>query len=136
MCMYITYMHRSDKPNSLFAAYSFIEFIEYIFSRPEIKEGNITFLSNRICQDPLQNVFGAQRQRGATSDNPSVSEFLKNTQALRVVDSFCSAPVRGNCRGAKGSGTANMGIAITQKETNCSQVIYVAHVYTYIYAFI
>ena len=110
MYMYITYMHRSDKPNSLFSAYSFIEFIEHIFSRPEIKEGNITFLTNRICQDPLENVFGAQRQRGATSDNPSISEFLKNTQALRVVNSFCSAPVRGNCRGAKGSGTANMGI--------------------------
>ena len=106
-CIYITYMHRSVKPNSLFSAYSFIE---YIFSRPEIKEGNITFLSNRICQDPLENCFGAQRQRGATSDNPSVSEFLKNTQALGVVNSFCSAPVRGNCRGAKDSGTANMGI--------------------------
>ena len=47
------------------------------------------FLSNRICQDPPENIFGCQRQRGGTTDNPNVAEFLKNTQALRVVNSFC-----------------------------------------------
>ncbi len=36
-----------------------------------------------------------------TSDNPSVSQFDENTQALRIVDSFCRGPVRGNCRGAR-----------------------------------
>ena len=40
--------------------------------------------------------FGAQRKKGSTSDNPSVSEFL-NTGALRVVNSFCQAPRNGNC---------------------------------------
>ena len=38
------------------------------------------------------------RQRGDTSDNPSVAEFQKITQALRVINSFCRGPVRGNCR--------------------------------------
>lgn len=53
-----------------------------------------------LCQDPLENFFGCQRQRGRTSDNPDVKEYYQNTQALRVVNSLCRAPVRGNCRGA------------------------------------
>ncbi len=41
-----------------------------------------------------------QRQRGRVNENPSVAEFAKNTQALRIVNSTC-ATVRGNCRGGK-----------------------------------
>ena len=51
-----------------------------------------------LCQDPLELFFGCQRQRGGTSDNPNVLEFCQNSQALRVVDTFCRGPVRGNCR--------------------------------------
>ena len=62
---------------------------------------NVTvFQSNRICQDPLENFFGRQRQRGKVNENPSIAEFMKNTQALRVVNSTCST-VRGNCRGTQ-----------------------------------
>ena len=43
------------------------------------------FLSNNLCQDPLENFFGCQRQRGGNSDNPTVQDFFNNTQALRVV---------------------------------------------------
>ena len=53
------------------------------------------------------------RQRGATSDNPRVAAFLKNTQALRLVNSFCAGPVRGNCRGAKRATGSSMGIENT-----------------------
>ena len=67
--------------------------VEYIFTIP----GVTVFLSNRICQDPLENFFGQQRQRGRVNENPNVSEFIKNTQALRVVNSTCSS-IRGNCR--------------------------------------
>ena len=98
-----------------FAAHSFIELVEHLFSRPEIRGKNIGFLSNRLCQDPLENFFGAQRQRGATCDNPSVSEFLTNTQALRVVNSFCSGPVRGNCRGVIQSGKTAEGSSVLQQ---------------------
>ena len=70
-----------------------------LFSMPEVKGKKLVFLSGNLCQDPLENFFGCQRQRGGTSDNPSVQEFYQNTQALRVVNSFCRAPVRGNCRG-------------------------------------
>ena len=80
-----------------YIALSFIGFVKFMFSLPEVKDNNLAFLSNNICQDPLEQFFGCQRQRGGTSDNPNVIEFCHNTQALRVVDSFCRAPVRGNC---------------------------------------
>ena len=77
------------------AVLSFVELVKYLFTVPGVS----VFLSNRICQDPLEKFFGQQRQRGRASENPSVTEFLKNTQALRVVDGVCGN-VRGNCRGS------------------------------------
>lgn len=77
------------------------------------------FLSNRLCQDPLENFFGRQRQRGRVNENPCVKEFLKNTQALRVVNSTCST-VRGNCRGATRKRKAPMEVdnsAIKKRKT-------------------
>ena len=74
---------------------SFIELVRYVFTLPDVT----SFLSQRICQDALENFFGCQRQRGGVHDNPNVQEFTKNTQALRVINSFCKGPVRGNCRG-------------------------------------
>ena len=66
-----------------------------------MKDKKISFLSQNICQDPLENFFGCQRQRGGTSDNPNVQEFYQNTSALRVVKSFCRGSVSSNCRGNK-----------------------------------
>ena len=61
-------------------------------------DGVKVFLSEHLSQDPLEKFFGCQRMRGGTHDNPSVREFCKNTQALRVINSFCRGPVKGNCR--------------------------------------
>ena len=58
-----------------------------------------SFLSRRLCQDPLEKFFGLQRQIGRTHDNTTVKEFQQNMQALRVVNSFCRGSVRSNCRG-------------------------------------
>ena len=58
-----------------------------------------SFLSQRLCQDPLEWFFGLQRQRGSVHENPNVVEFSKNTQALRVIKSVCKSASRGNCRG-------------------------------------
>ena len=77
---------------------SFVELVRFIFSIPSNK--GLAFLSQNICQDPLENFFGAQRQRGGTSDNPNVQEFYDNTSALRVVNSFCRQIPKGNCRGS------------------------------------
>ena len=72
-----------------------------MFSTPEVKEDKIALLSRNLCQDPLENYFGCQRQRGGTSDNPNALEYGRNTQALRVVKGFCRGPVTGKCRGPK-----------------------------------
>ena len=55
----------------------------------------------KSSQDPLEQVFGCQKQRGRSSDNPSVKEFCKNTQALRAVNSLCTSVTKGNCRGKR-----------------------------------
>ena len=69
-----------------------MELVRYIFTFPGVRY----FLSERICQDPLEKFFGCQRQRGRVNENPSVAEFVKNTQALRV----CGNQIKGNCRGS------------------------------------
>lgn len=78
-------------------ANSFVELVKYLFTQPGVK----AFLSRHICQDPLEKFFGCQRQAGGTNDNPSVKSFQLNTQALRVVNSFCRDVGKGNCRGNK-----------------------------------
>ena len=73
-----------------------MELVRYIFTIPDVR----SFLSQRICQDPLERFFGCQRQRGGVHDNPSSREFMKNTQALRVVNGLV-APKKGNCHGGE-----------------------------------
>ncbi|SMN01560.1 hypothetical protein SPONN_2631 [uncultured Candidatus Thioglobus sp.] len=73
---------------------SFMELVPLIFKMPGVR----VFLSEHLCQDPLEKFFGCQRQRGGAHDNPNVEQFCKNTQALRVINSFCKGPVRGNCQ--------------------------------------
>jgi len=74
-----------------------VELVEFLFTIPGVKE----FLSEKLCQDPLEKFFGCQRQRGRVNENPTATQFLKSTQALRVVYSFRMASVKGNCRGNK-----------------------------------
>ncbi len=68
------------------------ELIPYLFTIPNVT----SFLSERISQDPLEKFFGCQRMRGGVNDNPNVSQFLKNNQALRNINLDL---VLGNCRG-------------------------------------
>ena len=74
---------------------SFVELVQFLFTVP----GVTVFLSNRLCQDPLEKFFGEQRQRGRVNENPNSRDFLKNTQALRVINGVCRT-VKGNCRGS------------------------------------
>ena len=76
---------------------SFVELVEFLFTIPGVK----AFLSEKLSQDPLEKFFGCQRQKGRVNENPTATQFYKNTQALRVVNSFCMPSVRGNCRGNK-----------------------------------
>ena len=83
---------------------SFVELVRFIFTIPGVE----VFLSERISQDPLEKFFGCQRQRGCVNENPTVTEFCKNTQKLRVINSVCLDSVKGNCWGKKGTEPIDM----------------------------
>ena len=58
-------------------------------------------LTEKFCQDPLENFFGKQRMKGGSNNNPNVATFLKNTASLRIQGSVALKPIRGNCRRGK-----------------------------------
>ena len=45
-------------------------------------------LTEKFNQDPVEIFFSQQRARGQRNDNPSVSQFLENTQAFMVQKSL------------------------------------------------
>ena len=80
-----------------FTVSSFLELIPYLFSI----EGVSSFLSEKLNQDPIEKFFGCQRQKGRSNENPTVAEFIKNTQSLRVINSIWLKDITGNCHGCK-----------------------------------
>lgn len=92
------------------AVKSFVELVKYLFTVPGVS----SFLSGKINQDPLEKFFGRQRQRGRVNENPSVSEFVKNTQSLRVIGNVCGDTIKGNCRGQ----SKNPGVIMIGKENS------------------
>ena len=40
------------------------------------------FLTERFCQDPVEEFFGKQRQLGRRSDNPDINQFSYNIAML------------------------------------------------------
>ena len=62
------------------SAHSLSEMIRYLLSNDDVK----FVLTERFNQDPIEIFFAQQRARGQRNDNPSVSQFLENTQALMV----------------------------------------------------
>ena len=93
--------------------------IQYLFEVDGVK----SFLSEKICQDPLEKFFGRQRQRGAVNENPTVYQFLKNNQALRVVDSIRIETSKGNTRGLSSSSeiTVDSGIVPKRKRRKINE---------------
>ena len=51
---------------------------KFLLSQPNV--GYI--LSERFNQDSIESFFGQQRSRGQRGDNPSVQQFMQNTQAI------------------------------------------------------
>ena len=60
------------------------------------------FLSQHVCQHPLENFFGCQQQCGGTHNNPNMQAFQKNMEALRMFNSLARGPAKGNYRGFSG----------------------------------
>ena len=73
-----------------------MEMTKYSLSQPGSDQ--LFFLSERICQDPLENYFGQQCSRGGRCDNPSIHESLRSAVAIRAQHSLKLDLVKGNCR--------------------------------------
>lgn len=76
---------------------SFVELIPQLLKMP----GATCFFSARINQDPLEKFFDVQGQSGKSNENPTVSEFIKNTENFRIISSVWLDTIVGNCRGRK-----------------------------------
>lgn len=76
---------------------SFVELVPLLFKIP----GTTCFFSGNINQDPLEKFFGVQRQSGKSNENPTASEFIKNTENYRVINSIWIDDIVGNCRGRR-----------------------------------
>ena len=63
-----------------------------------LNEGMEYVLTNRFCQDPVEEYFGCQRQIGRRSDNPDLQKFGYGTNTIRI-QKYVSSP-SGNTRGA------------------------------------
>ena len=64
----------------LFSFWARCKTLELVFNIPDVQ----LFLSNRLCQDPLEKFFGLQRQTGrvwkAASDGKSVGSSVRREE--------------------------------------------------------
>lgn len=58
---------------------SLIECVKFL-----LKEGMEYVLTERLCQDPVEEYFGAQRKIGRRSENPDFEQCLFNDNTLRI----------------------------------------------------
>jgi len=58
---------------------SMIEVVQFLIS-----EGFEYVLTERFCQDPVEEYFGCQRKLGRRSDNPDLKHFGYNDNAIRI----------------------------------------------------
>ena len=81
-----------------FTVKSFVEMTKFLLSQPEAQAHQLSILSERVSQDPLENYFGKQRSRGHRSGNPDFKECLQNAVGIRAQQSLQLDRVQGNCR--------------------------------------
>lgn len=64
-----------------------------------LQEGMEFVLTERFCQDPLEEYFGSQRKLGQRNDNPDIKTFGYNNNTIRIQRAVsCQS---GNTRGRK-----------------------------------
>lgn len=74
-----------------------------------LNEGMEYVLTERFCQDPLEEYFGNQRKLGRRSDNPDMRQFGYNNNTIRVQRAVtCQS---GNTRGRKDKNKAWVNVS-------------------------
>ena len=74
---------------------SFIEVRKFLLATENAR----FLLSEKFCQDPLKEHFGAQRRSGRCNENPNLLQFQNQEQRLNVMGSPLMADMRGKTRG-------------------------------------
>ena len=72
--------------------YSLIELVKFL-----LNSGIDYVLTNRFCQDPVEQYFGKQRGIGRRSDNPTIYAFGYNDNRIRMQRS--NLQIQGNTKG-------------------------------------
>lgn len=92
------------------SARSTIECTKFLLS-----EGMEYVLTERFCQDPVEEYFGKQRQFGRRCDNPDIRTFSYNSNTIRIERSVsCQS---GNTRGRKD--TKKAWVNVTNEKLPC-----------------
>ena len=89
--------------------YSAVELVNYLLS-----PGVPYVLTERFCQDPLENYFGYQRSIGTRKDNPSVRDFDYNDNGIRNQKTF--RPIQG------GNAAENINFEINDEPVPCRKI--------------
>ena len=79
------------------STYAMISVVKFLLSK-----GMSFVLTNRFCQDPVEQYFGKQRSFGRRSDNPTVQSFGFGDNKIRIQRS--NLQVEGNCEGSSSKG--------------------------------
>ena len=74
--------------------YSLVECCKFLLSK-----GFEYVLTERFCQDVIEEYFGRQRALGRRNDNPTLRNFGYNDNTLRI--QRANTAVMGNTRGAQ-----------------------------------
>lgn len=82
----MVYNNNVAERSFLFLVHAFTEMLEYLLNL----DGAQFIFTERFCQDNLEIFFGQQRQRGRRNDNPSVEQFVHNSQAIMTSKSISS----------------------------------------------
>ena len=75
-------------------SYSVVEATKFL-----LNEGVEYVLTERFCQDSVEEYFGSQRNLGRRCDNPDIRRFGYNDNTIRIQRSVSSQS--GNTRGRK-----------------------------------
>ena len=73
------FIPRQSYEGIVISANSLIECVKFL-----LNEGMEYVLTERFCQDPVEEYFGNQRKLGRRSDNPDFNQYLYNDNTIRI----------------------------------------------------
>ena len=113
----VIHRHIQCIPNfSLILVNAFVEMTEYLLKHEGVK----FLLSERFCQDPVEEFFGNQRAKGGRCDNPTAKDFCDTTVSIRVQKTAALHPLRGNCSKRQGERTIEIDSTPLKKRKRCA----------------